>query len=59
MPALLRFAKEPRVESGLLELTAGSEKRLDPLKFPNQTETLNRSIKSVLGLGYTGYIYPK
>jgi len=28
-------------------------------KFPNQTETLNRSIKSALGLGYTGYVYPK
>ena len=32
MPALLRFAKEPHGESGLLELTADTEKRLDPLE---------------------------
>jgi hypothetical protein len=31
MRALLRFAKEPCVESGLRELIADAEKRLEPL----------------------------
>jgi hypothetical protein len=32
MRALLRFAREPHVESGLRELIADAEKRLEPLE---------------------------
>jgi hypothetical protein len=37
MRALLRFAREPHIESGLRELIADADKRLEPLENGQST----------------------